>query len=67
MNNMNIPGFTAAASLYQAKERYQMTETLVAPADGSRVLPQWVICSGGCCCTSFGCFCQGGGHGPLKM
>ena len=60
MNTMNMPGFTAEASLYQANERYQMIGTLVAPEDGRKILPQQVCHVSGayiCCCMWGVCRC----------
>jgi hypothetical protein len=37
---MNIPGFTAEASLYQTSERYQMVGVPNVPVDGREVRPQ---------------------------
>jgi hypothetical protein len=37
---VNIPGFTAEASLYKTSERYQMAEIPNAPAVGREVVPQ---------------------------
>jgi hypothetical protein len=60
---MNMPRFTAEASLYQANERYHMVEILVAPADGRKVLPQLVCVYdrySRCCCMWGVCVCGPG-------
>ena len=55
MNTVNMPGFTAEASLYQASERYEMVETLLARvhrglgtlvpgATRGEVVPQLQLC-----------------------
>jgi hypothetical protein len=57
---MNIPGFTAEASLYQVNERYHMVEILVTPADEGKVLPQLVCVydrGSRCCCMWGVCEC----------
>jgi hypothetical protein len=38
---MNLPGFTAEASLCQTSERYHMVMTPALAADGREVLPQF--------------------------
>jgi hypothetical protein len=40
MNSMNLPGFTAEASLYTASERYSMAGTVDATANDQRIVPQ---------------------------
>ena len=69
MNTMNIPGFTAEASIYQKDEGYHTTRALDAPTDGKTILPQMVCSySGGarCCCVSGYCTCDSG-HGTLQQ
>lgn len=61
MNTMTMPGFTAEASLYRTNERYQMIETLVAPADGRMIVPQQECGIHGpdiCCCMWGVCQCH---------
>ncbi len=48
---MNMPGFTAEASIYQTSERYQMPGVLHALTDGRQVMPQF------CYSPSPGIFC----------
>ena len=38
MNNMNMPGFTAEASLYKSEEQYLVVATDAAPS--TQVVPQ---------------------------
>lgn len=40
MNTMNVPGFTAEASIYKTGERYEMIRDIGHVADGRAVLPQ---------------------------
>jgi hypothetical protein len=40
MNTMNMPRFTAEASLYQASERYSMARTVNAMVNNQKVVPQ---------------------------
>ncbi len=40
-DRMNIPGFTAEASLYQTSERYQMAGVSHVLTDGRQVMPQF--------------------------
>ena len=42
MNIMNMPGFTAEASLYKASVRYGMARTVNAIANGQKIIPQRV-------------------------
>ena len=37
---MNMPGFTAEASLYNSKEGGQFLATLIATASGPEIIPQ---------------------------
>ena len=55
---MNIPGFTAEASLYETSDRYQVVGVPNVPPDGREVVPQlrpqtYCRTSGGvtCCWT----------------
>ena len=59
MNTMRIPGFTAEAALYLARERYRTGENADALVSAQGILPQlppiWVCwkCLGSC--TPDGC------------
>jgi hypothetical protein len=62
MNTMNMPGFTAEASLYKASERYSMARTVDAMANDQKILPQRIRICGhiDAECLS-GCVAGGGG------
>jgi hypothetical protein len=45
---MNIPGFTAEASLSKPNEHYELTADKAQCPKGPRVIPQRRIVSGGC-------------------
>jgi hypothetical protein len=51
MKTVNMPGFTAEASLPTTDERYQMLGTLDPDASHGRVVPQFCYrdCVGGYC------------------
>ena len=42
MNTMNMPGFTAEASLYKTDEHYPVVATDAAPS--TQVVPQYGLC-----------------------
>jgi hypothetical protein len=42
MNNMNMPGFTAEASLYKSNDHYPAEATTVASPN--QVVPQYGLC-----------------------
>jgi hypothetical protein len=59
MNAMNIPGFTAEASLYTSEERYRMARLSPLVAESGIVLPQFCFTDDDgrrICCESFGDF-----------
>ena len=52
MSKLNMPGFTAEASLATAEERYRMLGILAPDATHGKVVPQrrcWRICTGSGC------------------
>jgi hypothetical protein len=59
---MNMPGFTAEASLYKTSEDYHMAGTAAPLAHAQSVLPQWCYTSpsGYVCCWTpwFGWNCR---------
>jgi hypothetical protein len=59
MNTINIPGFTAEASLYTAGERYRMAHFSLSVGEGGIVRPQFCFTDDDgrtICCESFGDF-----------
>ena len=62
MNTINMPGFTAEASLYKASERYNMART-VAMANDQKIVPQRIrICGHVDTECLNGCLAGGGGR-----
>jgi hypothetical protein len=58
MNIMNIPGFTAEASLYKAIDHYKLADTH-ASENQQKIIPQLMPleCTG-CTCSPDGCKCE---------
>jgi hypothetical protein len=56
---MNLPGFTAEASLYKSSKTYQMTLTSASLSNSSEVIPQRYCYRRGC----LFCCCYDGGYG----
>jgi hypothetical protein len=44
MNTMNMPGFTAEASLYTTEERHRRASFPISVTVSGRVLPQTLVC-----------------------
>jgi hypothetical protein len=68
MNAINMPGFTAEASLYRNSAHYQVGTMLAGLRQGGEVVPALIWdCEGGiccfctpnlcCCCSQISCNC----------